>query len=307
MAESDSFDDDTDLPLPPTPSPAPPPQSRDPATGQFTPSAGHSSVAGLPPPEAPAHSAYHLAKAQQYDIDPASLTPGELDRMLLLADRLDRQRQTPAAPKAEPAEEPFDWGQDTDGKALTEETAKAYYTPPIYRAIKASQSVSKIEKESAALKESVEQERQARNHRAVTKQLHTILAERPDLFGEKPGQAKAGTAEAERYQIVTDRLTRLLATQKHTTLDADTRAAMELFGAPPSTAVAAGRPRAPQATRQAPSIADYRTAELAPPTNRRGTETLSYRDRKIQELVEARKENGTYTHSTPDDDDDLPG
>lgn len=293
------FDDDL-LPDNPSTPTAPSQRPRGP-DGKFL-----ASTPETPEPVVPQHSPLVLSMAQELGVDnPSAYTPPELEKVV---SNLRRQRAqlTTKAPVVE--EDPIDWGDKEDGTPIkTEAEYVAEYGRANARALKraheANAKVEKISKEYTEFKQTVEQERQERIGRQVTRDFHRILAERPDLFGEKPGQAKEGSAEAKRYALVRAHLTNLLTNKQHTTLDADTRSAMELFG------VSAPEPqtKSPQSSAR-PTLTDYERAEVARATNRRGTEQITRRELLIrQKEEELAEKNGQpyYAPVGPADDDDL--
>lgn len=235
-----------------------------------------------------------LAKARQYGIaDAESMTPATLDIVLQNVERATAAANVAAATPAvkPPEDEPIDWGTDEEGKPLTE----AHYSKPIANAIKLAHESKKKDKKIAELETMIQRDRADRAERAAMRDINSVLASRPDLFGAKPGQAVEGTPEYERYQLVLAHLGRLVQTKKHTTPKADAAKALELFGPSPK---GGNRPAAK------PSVGDaYAAAELARPNARNGGETLSRRELLIQQEQERQRNNGSYVASTSEDDD----
>lgn len=234
-----------------------------------------------------------LAKARQYGIAGAeSMTPDTLDIVLQNVERATAPNAAAAKPAEPPPEdEPIDWGTDDDGKPLTE----AHYSKPIANAIKLAHESKKKDKKIADLETMIQRDRAERAERAAMRDINGVLAARPDLFGDKPGQAAEGTPEFERYQLVMAHLGRLVQTKRHTTPKADAAKALELFGPTPK---GGSRPAAKPGLGNA-----YAAAELARPNARNGGEVLSRRERLIQEEQERQRNNGSYVASTSSDDD----
>ncbi len=295
-----SYDDDLIVDSPePTPQPDRNTPARDPRTGQFVPPEQTQ-------PQAPRHSNYALAKAREYGVQsPESMAPDTLD--LILAN-LDRQRASLTQQKPAPAEEPIDWGEDADGKPLTEEGAKSFYTKAHFKAIRAGHFLPIIEKENAALKAEIERDRREREAGRVRRQAHAIMAEHPQLFGAKPGLAPQGSPEARRYAMVMREAAAIAEANGRIDPASDIPAAMEIF-LPANPEPRQPPPRA-QARSQQPSVDDYERASLARPTQRRTTESLTKRETMIRAEEEKLRENGVYAPrynpATDNDNDDLP-
>lgn len=298
--EADLIRDDEDLPEAPAKTPP-----KDPATGRFV------STRQEPVVETPTHSQYMLARAQRFGVsDAESMTPAELDRLLLHLERQNEQFNRPKTPEPElPKEqpdEPFNWGQyeDEDGKPLTAETAKQHLSKwqydSILRSHAAEQRAAKAEKRAAAAEEKLTKSEQERNEARATRLLRDKLATRPDLFGEKPGRSAEGSIEQERYKLVYRYLANMSKEERGATFEADIDRAMAIFGGEPRTEAPAGKPALSP-------IEAQRRAELARPTARRNGEVLSRREQLIQAKAAELKENGRLVHVPPDgDDDDLP-
>lgn len=311
----DTFTDDDDLPA----LPEKPEQPREKATGRFQPK-GPSPDHFKPDdsheekPVAHKHSPYFLAVAKQFGLTDEEISgtpPAVLEKWA--ADRTARQPETPKEkpPETEP-EDTIDWGEDDEGKPLTEEQARKLFSKPVFNAIKNSHRVEKLEKENAKLRGEIDADRQERSKRAVLRQLNTVFATRPDLFGEKPGQAQEGTVEFDRYQLALQHIDRLLATKKATSPEQDAKAAMALFGPAPGKATeppGSVKRNGTNGHANGYSLADYARAEVQPPTARRNDEKVSKRDARIaQKRAELREQGYQFSSNNPlvDDDDDLP-
>jgi hypothetical protein len=243
----------------------------------------------------PQHSPLSVSIAQELGIDNyESMTPEALNAAIVTI----RRHNKPAATPVEDEDDPVDWGLKEDGTPRTEKEALIEYDPFIVKTHKlaheARVNAKRVAKENAALKAQLEQERAVRNQRAVERQLRNILAERPDLFGEKPGTAKPGTPEAKRYQLVCDHLNSLVVSKQNKTLDEDARAAMELFGATPTTQ-----------KRSTSAVDAYRRAELNRPTQRRTNDKKTPRQAREEEIAAQQAAQNGYLPLGEDDDADL--
>lgn len=259
------------------------------------------------------HTPYFVSIAKQLgltDEEINSTPPAVLEKWA--AKELTREKPVEKAPeKVEPVEDDFDWGTDGEGNQLTEETAKKYYTGPVYRAIKASKDFEEVKRENAKLRQEMDAERQDRSRRYALREINKVFSARPDLFG-KLDELKEGTKEFDRYQLALGHIDRLLAAKKgHGSFKADAEAALELFGpAPKGPTVPRGTAEKNGHTNRlnGHTLADYARAELATPTARRSDERVSKRDARIAAKREELREQGYQFSDSPlvDDDADLP-
>lgn len=255
-------------------------------------------VTPAPAETPPQHDPLVLAMAQELGIDNAeTLTPDALKASVIAGRKLQAKFQPKPEVKTEPLvepEEPIDWLTLTGGQAKTEAEAAEKYDPFLIAQAKTNHALKleakKLAQRNEALEARLAQQDARRAQRQLERQLQQVCAERPDLFGEKPGQAAPDSPEGQRYQLLISHLNGLVAQQRHTTLDADARAAMQLFGP------------APKAASRTPTVADYARAQLARPSQRQMPDKLSERDRRIQQKREELAEvNGQFG----DDDDDA--
>jgi hypothetical protein len=266
------------------------------------------------PPEAPkapaaqphVHTPYIQTSAQQFglsDEEIASTPTAVLERFVA--------RLQAGTPKAEPAPEPkkaeepaFDWGEDADGKPLTEAEAKATYSRPIFNAIKNQARLEAVEKQNAELKAEITKDRQQRQYAVVRREVNTILAERPELFGKTPGKYgndPESAIQKRRFEAVWNHLKNL--GDKSITLEQDVADALLIFGP-------ASKAKPTQTNGHTPvnrlTEADVRAAELGGVTQRRGGATLDLRERLIQQKEVEMREMGYNPQRVYDDDSDLP-
>src|SRR5438552_14951474 len=156
-----------------------------------------------------------LARAQRFGVtDAESRTPQELEWLLTHLERQQEQlakaQAKPPEPEKKPApeEEPINWGrwQDEDGNPLTAESDKKAFAPWQYDSIvethQAKLAARRADARAAAAEERLAKAEQERNNARAEGILRQTLATRPELFGEKPGQAPEGSVEAERYKLV---------------------------------------------------------------------------------------------------------
>jgi len=252
-------------------------------------------------PEAPKHDALVLAMAQELGIDNADALTPEALKSTVLAVRRQQAKSVPAPEVAPPEpDEAIDWGRKADGTPRTEAEAVAEYDPLVVaahrRAHQAMLEAKKLAKRNDELQARLDRQEAERQQRQLDRQLKQLCSERPDLFGDKPGQAKPGTPEHQRYQLLLTHLGTLVAQKQHTTLEADARSAFELFGPAPK-----------KAGSRTPTVADYARGSLARPSNRRPVEAGSYLQRRIAakqaELEELAETNGVPLAVGGDDDD----
>lgn len=255
-----------------------------------------------------------LARAKALGVTvPTDWSPDTLGQVLSVVEQQQAQaaRAVPATPPAQTkVEEPaVDWGEDDDGKPLTEEAAKKVYPRAVFNAIKAQSRLEKIEAENKSFRESFEQDRRERTARRNERELNKILATRPDLFGD-PEAIQPGSIEDRRKRAVIADLNHRWESKQATTMQADAVQAMEVFG--PAPAKTATQDAARHATPAAPAAKptptlNYQAGELARPTGRRGTQIADRRTLMIEE--EQRKQleaNGSTVAISGDDSSDLP-
>lgn len=252
-------------------------------------------AAGETPP-APQHSPLALAMARELGIETEGHTPESLQSTITAVRRHVQSTQKPAEPVVE-QDEPISWGKNADGTLRTEAQFLEQFDPEIAEtrrmAHEARVESKKLRKANEQIQQTLERERAERTNRAVERQLTKILAERPDLFGEKPGTAQPGTPEHTRTKLVLDHLQGLVAAKQHTTLDQDARAAMALF-APAET----------KPNKTSPLDA-YKRAELARASQRKHGDNRTARQIREEQVAAKLEANGYVASGDVDDDADL--
>lgn len=260
-------------------------------------------------PDKPEHDPLVLDMAEELGIRSAErMEPASLRTLVASMRRQNRQQAAGNKPAPEPEkEEPIDWGLREDGTPITSE--KEYvdeYGVANARTLKIahanSQQLKRVLKQNEELTKTIQEERQQRASRAAFKKVCSVLAERPDLFGDDPANAKPGTAEYKRIQRVCNSLTARLQDGSASDIVDDTREEMELFGAP-------SEPNTRKPTKEKSgnmTIEEYARGQMARPSNRRSGETRSRRDIMIdQKKEELARLNGNVPASVEDDDADL--